>query len=64
MSGTHTADMVQMWRLRCTVLEEKLDDATAALKASEAARLELSADYKHVLRQLWKANAGITRRDR
>ena len=59
MSGTHTADMVQMWRLRCTVLEEKLQDATAALSASEAARLELSKDYRHALNALWKANAGI-----
>lgn len=44
--------------------EEQLEDARAALRASEAARLELSADYKHVLGQLWKANAEITRRER
>lgn len=42
----------------------RLQDTSAALKASEAARLELSADYKHALNALWKANAGIQRRDR
>lgn len=25
---------------------------------------ELSLNYRHVLRQLWRADAGITRRDR
>lgn len=36
-----------------------------ALKASKSARLELSADYKHVLDRLWKINAGmVTRRER
>ncbi len=45
-------------------MEEQLETATAALKASEAARLELSADYKHALNALWKASAGMARRER
>ena len=63
-SSRHTSDMVMRWRLRCQVLEERLEDASEALRASEAARLELSKDYKHVLGQLWRANAGIQRRER
>jgi len=51
-----------VWRLRCRALEERLEDVTAALRASEAERRELSADYKHALAQLWKANAGLTTR--
>jgi hypothetical protein len=54
-----------VWRLRCQALEERLEDTTRALRASEAARLELSLDYKHVLAKLWRANAGLsTRRER
>ncbi len=48
--------------IRCTVLEERLQDATAALRASEEQRRELAADYKHALNALWKANAGMARR--
>lgn len=43
-------------------LEEQLEASTAALRASEAARLELSADYRHALNALWKANAGLSTR--
>lgn len=66
VSSDHARDMNGVWRIRCPaqVLEERLQDATAALRASEAARLELSKDYRHVLGQLWRANAGIQRRDR
>ncbi len=63
-SSAHSSDMVARWRVRCTVLEEQLEDATAALRASEEQRRELAADYRHVLGQLWKANAGIQRRER
>jgi hypothetical protein len=63
-SSAHTADMTQLWRTRCQALEEKLQDTTAALRVSEAARLELSADYKHALNALWRANAGMMRRER
>ncbi len=45
-------------------LEEQLEDATRALRASEDARRELAADYRHVLRKLWEANAGMARRER
>jgi len=38
-----------MWRLRCEALEEQLEDATRALRATEEARRELSLDYRHVL---------------
>ncbi len=58
-------DVNMQWRLRCVLLEEKLTDLTAALRASERERRELSLDYKHVLDKLWRANAGLTtRRDR
>ncbi len=63
-SSNHTADMLALWRTRCQALEEQLEDATRALRASEEARLELSRDYKHVLNQLWRANAGMARRER
>ncbi len=56
------ADVAAQWRLRCTGLEESLRDATAALRASERERRELSLDYKHVLDKLWRANAGLTTR--
>ncbi len=46
--------MVTRWRLRCQHLEEQLEDTTAALRRSEAARLELSLDYKHALDKLWR----------
>ena len=55
-SSNHTADMTQLWRTRCQALEEKLQDTTAALNASEAARLELSKDYRHALDELWRQN--------
>jgi hypothetical protein len=63
-SPAQSADMNGVWRLRCQALEERLEDTTAALRASEAERRELSLDYKHALRQLWRANAGLTRRQR
>ncbi len=47
------------------MLEERVQDLTRALRASEAERHEISLDYKHCLRQLWRQNAGMTtRRDR
>jgi hypothetical protein len=58
------ADVVATWRMRCTALEEKLTDVTAALTACEAERRELSADYLHALRQLWRQNARLARRNR
>lgn len=63
-SSNHTVDMLALWRTRCQALEEQLEDATRALRASEAARLELSADYKHALHQLWRANTGLIRPER
>ncbi len=64
-TSTAQSDEVNaQWRIRCTVLEERLDDATRALKASEEARRELAADYRHVLHQLWRANAGLVRPER
>jgi hypothetical protein len=60
------ADMLATWRIRCTALEEKLEeklqDTTAALRRSETERRELSLDYKHVLDKLWRQNAGLTTR--
>ncbi len=53
-----------MWRLRCAVLEERVQDLTRALRASEEERRELSLDYKHALAQLWRANAGLVRPER
>lgn len=56
-----SADLVSVWRLRCTFLDEQLEDVSEALRVSEA----LSKDYRHVLGQLWRANAGmVTRRER
>ncbi len=63
-SAAASADMNGVWRLRCRALEERLEDVTAALRASEQERHELSLDYRHVLNQLWKINAGLTRRER
>jgi hypothetical protein len=54
--------MLGVWRQRCQALEERLEDTTAALRASEEQCRELSLDYRHCLRQLWQANAGLTRR--
>jgi hypothetical protein len=56
--------MLAQWRMRCVVLEEKLQDATAAHTALQEQYGELSLDYKHVLDRLWRSNAGLTRRDR
>ncbi len=61
-SAAESADMNAQWRIRCTVLEERLADPVAALRASEEARRELSADYKHVLNRLWTQSAGLTTR--
>ena len=59
------ADVNAVWRLRCQALEERLQDAVAAFRASEQERRELSLDYRHALDKLWKLNAGLTtRRDR
>ena len=56
--------MNAVWRLRCVALEDRVQDLTRALRRSELERRELSLDYRHALNQLWKANAGLTRRDR
>ncbi len=58
------ADVAATWRMRCVALEESLQDATAALRVSEQERRELSLDYRHVLDKLWRANAGMSRRER
>jgi hypothetical protein len=55
-------DVVATWRMRCTLLEERLQDATRAHRALQAQYGELSLDYKHVLAKLWRANAGLTTR--
>ncbi len=57
-------DMNDRWRLRVQLLEEQLQDARADYSALQTQYGELSADYKHVLGQLWRANAGMVRRDR
>ena len=64
VATTHTsdaasADMNGVWRLRCVALEDRVQDLTRALRVSEQERHELSLDYRHVLNQLWKANAGL-----
>ena len=57
--------MVQVWRLRCQVLEERLEDTQRAHSALQEQYGELSADYWHALDRLWRQNAGLsTRRDR
>jgi hypothetical protein len=56
------ADMLATWRMRCTALEEKLADATAAHSALQEQYGELSLDYRHVLNQLWQQNARMPRR--
>ncbi len=56
------ADVVATWRLRCTALEDRVQDLTRALRVSEQERRELSLDYRHVLARLWKLNAGLTTR--
>ncbi len=61
-SSAQSADMVHVWRCKCMALEEKLEDATRALKASEAARREVSLDYRHALNKLWAQSAGLTTR--
>jgi len=43
-------------------LEEQLEDATRAHSALQEQYGELSLDYRHVLNQLWKINAGLTMR--
>ena len=65
LSDAVVADTNTVWRIRCQALEERLQDATAAFRASEQERRELSLDYRHALDKLWKLNAGLTtRRDR
>ena len=67
---THTsaavvADTNTVWRLRCTLLEEKLEDAQRAHSALQEQYGELSLDYRFALDRLWRQNAGLsTRRDR
>jgi len=63
-SAAASADTNTVWRLRCVALEDRVQDLTRALRVSEQERRELSLDYKHVLDRLWRANAGLTRRDR
>ncbi len=54
--------MVARWRLRCEALEEQLEDAHRAHSALQEQYGELSLDYRHVLNQLWRQNAGLTTR--
>ncbi len=61
-SSAHSSDMVARWRLRWRGLEEQLEDATRALRASQEQYGELSLDYRHALNRLWKQNAGMTTR--
>ncbi len=63
-SAAVRADMNAQWRLRCVALEEKLQDVTAAHSALQEQYGELSLDYRHVLNQLWRANAGLVRPER
>jgi hypothetical protein len=59
------ADVTAQWRMRCTALEERLQDATRAHSDLQEQHGELSLDYRHALNQLWKINAGMsTRRGR
>ncbi len=58
------ADVVAQWRMRCTALEERLQDATAAHSVLQEQYGELSLDYKHALNQLWKLNARLAHRNR
>ena len=64
VSAAVTDDVTATWRLRCVALEDRVQDLTRALRVSEQERRELSQDYRHVLNQLWKINAGLTRRER
>ena len=69
VATTRTSDAVKadtnaVWRLRCTLLEEKLEDAQRAHSALQEQYGELSADYKHSLAQLWALNARLPRRNR
>jgi hypothetical protein len=59
-SPAQSADMLGVWRQRCQALEERLEDTTAALRASEAERRELSLDYKHILDRLWRQSTRAT----
>ena len=56
--------MNALWRTRCQALEEQLEDLTAAHSALQTQYGELSRDYRHALNALWKANAGLSTRDR
>jgi hypothetical protein len=54
-------DIAATWRMRCTLLEEKLQDATRAHTALQQQYVELSLDYKHSLNRLWALNARLPR---
>jgi hypothetical protein len=54
-------DVAATWRMRCTLLEEKLQDATRAHSALQQQYVELSLDYKHSLNRLWALNARLPR---
>ncbi len=58
-SDAVVADTNTVWRIRCQALEERLQDATAALRVSEQERRELSLDYRHCLHRLWALNARL-----
>jgi hypothetical protein len=62
VSDATRADVAATWRMRCTLLEERLQDATRAHRALQEQYGELSLDYRHVLDKLWRANAGLTTR--
>ncbi len=63
-SEAHSGDMLLVWRMRCTTLEEQLEDARYAHSALQEQYGELRLDYRHALNALWKANAGVVRRER
>ncbi len=63
-SAAVVADTNTVWRLRCTLLEEKLEDAQRAHSALREQYGELSLDYRFALDRLWRQNARLPRRDR
>ncbi len=63
-SDATRADVLATWRMRCVLLEERLQDAPRAHSALQEQYGELSADYKHSLNQWWALNARLPRRQR
>lgn len=61
-SGAESRDMNAQWRLRCQVLEERLEDLQRAHSALQEQYGELSRDYRRALNKLWAQSAGLTTR--